>query len=243
MFRTPFPCCLFALSLGFVALVSTGCGVASQGMNVEGVRLHQAGDYQAATQRFMQAVTNDPNNADGYYNLAATTHRMARQSRTQADFAQAENLYNQCLDRDPNHVECYRGLAVLLAESGRPDASLRLLEGWIARSPALADAKVELARFKEEQGDQIAAREHLLQAVSLDPNNSRALTALAHLRELSGETAQALANYQRSLAQNQFQPGVANRVATLHSSVGPRAALAGSDNTRVATGTPAWTRY
>ena len=66
--------------------------------------------------QFQEATYDDPCDADGYYNLAATYHRIGRLEHRQADLNQAECYYNQCLDRNPNHVNCHRGLAVLLAE-------------------------------------------------------------------------------------------------------------------------------
>jgi tetratricopeptide (TPR) repeat protein len=124
-------------------------------------------------------------------------------------------LYNQCLEYDPNHAECYRGLAVLLTETGRPDAAYRLLEGWAARSPQLADPRIELARLLEENNNPEQASSRLVEALAIDPHNSRALTALGRLREVSGDRAQALANYQRSLAINRFQPEITALVAAL----------------------------
>ncbi len=234
----------YSLWLLLLALLCpAGCNVASSGLNMEGARLHQQGNYQAAMQRFMQAIAQDPSNADGYYNLAATYHRMGKLNGDETDLVQAESFYNQCLDRDPNHVECYRGLAVLLTETGRPDAAFRLLDGWVARSPTVADAKIELARLSQEFGDQQAAKENLLAALNLEPNNARALTALGSIREMEGEYLQALQNYERSLAANRFQPSVASRVAALQPSLNRPALLAPPGETRVVSQPATWNRY
>jgi tetratricopeptide (TPR) repeat protein len=196
--------------------VAAGCNnFSATATNVDGVRLYERGDYQAAMQRFGQALAYDPTDADGYYNLAVTRHRLGKISAQEQEFRQAESLYNQCLDRDPNHVDCYRGLAVLLVDTKRQDAAVRLLEGWSQRSPTSAEPKIELARLHQDLGDRATAARKLEEAVSIEPYNARALTALGHLRESSGDIAQALANYQRSLAVNQQQPQVAARVAAL----------------------------
>ena len=158
---------------------------------------------------------DDPKDADAYYNLAATYHRLGRLEHCQSDFDQAECYYNQCLDRNPNHTECYRGLAVLLAEQGRKDAAFRLVEGWVQAQPTLADARIELARLNDEFGNRPAAQEQLIEALASDPSNPRALTALGKIREEAGDKAQALANYQRSLAEDDRQPEVAMRVTAL----------------------------
>jgi tetratricopeptide (TPR) repeat protein len=193
-----------------------GCSqVASQALNSEGVRLYQAGAYSQAADQFQRAIASNPKSATSYYNLAAALHKSGKLTGQQNDLAQAERLYNQCLEYDPNHTECYRGLAVLLAETGRTDAAFRLLDGWAARSPQLADPRIEQARLLEETNNAQLASARLVEALAIDPNNSRALTALGRLREVAGDRAQALADYQRSLSLNRFQPEVSTRVAAL----------------------------
>jgi tetratricopeptide (TPR) repeat protein len=192
--------------------------VQSKALNAEGARLYQMGNYQQAADQFQRAIAAKPNQATSYYNLAAALHKSGKLAGRPEDLAQAERLYNQCLEYDPNHAECYRGLAVLLTETGRTDAAYRLLEGWAARSPQLADPRIELARLLEENNNPDHASQRLVEALAIDPHNSRALTALGRLREVSGDRAQALANYQRSLAVNRFQPEIAARVAALQAS-------------------------
>ena len=207
-------CGLTVALTGLGALAAAGCTqMTSQGLNSEGVRLYQLGNYQQAADHFQRTIASDPRSGTSYYNLAASLHKSGKLTGRTEDLAQAERLYNQCLEYDPNHAECYRGLAVLLAETGRQDAAFRLLEGWAARSPQLADPRIELARLWEETNNLDQASSQLVEALAIDPHNSRALTALGRLREVSGDRAQALANYQRSLAINRFQPEVATRVA------------------------------
>lgn len=234
-----------AATIGFALTgMLSGCNLATPAMNADGVRMHQQGNYQGALTRFMQAVARNPDDADSYYNLAATYHQMGRVQKNQADFEQAESLYNQCLDRDPNHVDCYRGLAVLLSDTGRSDAASRLIEGWSVRNPSSADPKIEMARLMEETGDADQAIARLEEALSIEPDNSRALTALGRLREADGDTVQALANYQRSLARNRMQPDVARRVAALQAAVGGASGrFAPAESTRLVRNTVPTARY
>jgi tetratricopeptide (TPR) repeat protein len=222
----------------------TGCGgFGAQARNSEGVRLFQQARYQEAAKQFQEATYADPNNADAYYNLAATYHRIGRLEHRQADIDQAETYYNLCLDRNADHTDCYRGLAVLLAEQGRKEETFRLIEGWVQRQPGSADAKIELARLHEEFGNRQAAKDHLIDALAAQPDNARALTALGKIRDDAGETAQALANYQRSLVHDNRQPEVAARVTALQGGTSAGAAApsapAVSLGTRVADRSPA----
>jgi tetratricopeptide (TPR) repeat protein len=207
---------------GVVLLLAaaSGCSnIQSQAANVEGVKLYQQGNYQQASDRFQQAIAQNPKSPEGYYNLAASLHKTGTLYNRPDDLKQAENLYNQSLERDPNHAEAYRGLAVLLNETGRQQESFNLLNHWAGNSPKSADPKIELARLLEESGQPEQAKAQLVEALTTDPHNARALTALGRLRDQSGDHMQALANYQRSLSENRFQPEVAARVAQLQGAV------------------------
>ena len=82
-----------ALLLGLAA--TSGCSnIASQAANVEGVRLYQQGNYQQATDRFQQAIAQDPKSPEGYYNLAASLHKTGTLYNRPSDLQQAENT--QC---------------------------------------------------------------------------------------------------------------------------------------------------
>ena len=130
---------------------AAGCGgLAAQSRNAQGVRLFEQARHQEAVREFEQAIGSDPDNADGYYNLAAVHHRLGIQSQDPTELAQAEHYYNQCLDRDENHRHCYRGLAVLLVEQERSEEAFRLIEGWVDRNPMSATPRIELARLFEE---------------------------------------------------------------------------------------------
>lgn len=206
--------------LGLALASAVGCGsFAARGMNAEGVRLFEQARYQEAIRQFQQAVFSDPNNADGYYNLAAAYHRLGTLDNKPPDLAQAERYYNQCLDRAPDHRECHRGLAALLMQQGRRAEAFRLLEGWVDRSPGSAEPKIELARLCEETGDLEAAKRHLIDSLKVDERNARALAALGRIREQVGETREALLAYQRSLWHDRFQPEVQARLAALQSAV------------------------
>ncbi len=207
---------LLMLAMVLLAIVATGgCQFAASGQNAQGARLYQQGQYTAALQEFQKAIASDPQNADGYYNLAATTHRIGLQRRDTASLNQAESLYNQCLDHDPNHVECHRGLGVLLIDSGRPDRAFALMKNWAAQNPRFAEPRIELARLYEEAGEPQTAKKYLEDAVQQDANSARAWLALGRLRENSGDLAQALQNYQRSQTINGQQPMVTERIAAL----------------------------
>jgi tetratricopeptide (TPR) repeat protein len=209
------------LLCGLVLLLICGCRFTGQGRNIDGVRQYQQGQYQAAIQKFQQSLVVNPQNADAYYNLAATYYAMGKANRNQEYLAQAEQLYHQCLDLQPNHTACHRGLAALLVDTNRPDAAFTLLKRWTAREPALADPRIELARLYEEFGDKATASQHLSEALHVDARNARAWSALGRIREQQGQVAQALSDYQQAYALNRDQKGLSERIAMLQRSLPP----------------------
>ncbi len=205
-----------------VVACAGGCGsVASRGLNAEGVRLFEQTRYDEAITQFQKAAFENPTDADAYYNLAATYHRLGNLNQRPSDLKQAEHYYHMCLDQEPDHPECYRGLAVLLVEQGQGEEAFRLLQNWADRQPSSPEPKIALARLNEEFGDKEAAKDYLISALTLEPDNARALAALGKLREESGDHLQALADYQRSLQSNRFQAGVQQRVASLRARLNP----------------------
>jgi tetratricopeptide (TPR) repeat protein len=239
------PAALAALLPLLVA--SFGCRMVSQGRNVDGVRYFQQGQYPVALQRFDAALTIDPRNPDTYYNKAAVYHRIGLANRDQNALTQAESLYNQCLDLSPDHVDCHRGLAVLLAETGRSPQALALLTNWVNSSPRNAEARVELARLYEEQSQPQRAETALNEALALDMRNWRAHAALGRLKEQAGDYPQALQNYNYAYSLNRFQPEIQRQIASLQTRVSPAQVATAPVNppagTRSASGVIPFRRY
>ena len=194
-----------------------GCGLAARGQNVSGVQAYQQGNFPLAMQRFQYAQQADPRNADTYYNQAALLHKQGLQARDSVALSQAESLYNTALLYNKDHVDAHRGLAVLLTETGRIESANTLLRNWAANSPTNADARVELARLSEEIGDPRNAEAYLQDALRLDSGNWRALAALGRRRELQGNYADAIQNYQRAQYYNSSQPQLAQKIQELSS--------------------------
>ncbi len=213
---------LAPLALIVLSCVCGGCSTSGKALNAQSVELYRLGDLDSAQRVLTQAAGNDPENPHVYYNLARVHHERGFRNGDVNELRLSENNYNLCLNRDPDHVECYRALGVLLRDweqvdpnDKRSDQAFTLMERWAMRSPTLADPRVEWARLHEEFNNREAAKEKLLEALSIDPNHPRALAALGRIREMEGDVNQALAVYQRSLWHDANQPEIAARVAQL----------------------------
>lgn len=237
--------CRWCGVLGLIVVgAAGGCNLVATGQNMQGSRLYEQGQYYPAMEKFQQAMASDPNDANAYYNLAATLQQLGTANKDPVLLQQAETVYNQCLDRNPNHTDCHRALAVLLVQTDRTDRAFALLKNWAIRSPQNADARVELARLYEEFGDAKTAELQLQQAIQLDQTNKRAWAAMGYLRESNGDLSQALANYQRAYALNGYDPTIANRIAALNRTVaGTPGQPAADGSTRTVDASTSGARY
>ena len=205
-------CCLAALG----SLTLSGCSnMATQALNSEGSAPLSDGSLQPSFRAIPACHCQQSPLGQQLlqFGLGLAQKRQALQQGGR--FVASRTLYNQCLEYDPNHAECYRGLAVLLTDTNRQDAAFRLLEGWASRSPQLANPRIELGRLLEGN-QQLAASSNATGGSPDDrprqqPSAHRAGPAARSLRD----PAQALANYQRSLEINRFQPAIAARVPAL----------------------------
>lgn len=208
-----------SLPLLFLLVACQGCGIASNGLNVEGRKAYESGSYNEAITKFQTALQRDPRNADGYYNLAAVYHQLGKVNKNQQWTSYAEQMYRKSIELDPGLADSHRGLAVLLIESGRQDYAFDLVRTWQARNPYSAEPLIELSRLYQEYGDRQQATKYLADALAVDSTNFRALKAMGHIRELDGQYQLALDNYVRAYNANNMQPDVANKIAQLQGQI------------------------
>ena len=193
--------------VAFLVLIA-GCASPAQPLNQRGVSLFSSGQYEGAREEFLKAANRDPLNADAFYNLGSTHHRLGQ--RTDAEWQ-----YVHCLALDPNHSKCNHALAVLMLEQNRTEEAQAQVQRWMANAPGNPDPIVEMAWLEKQAGRTDQAYRLLQQAIAIEPHHPRALTELASLYEGSNQPDRALVLYQRALASNPDQPELARRVADL----------------------------
>ena len=128
------------------------------------------------------------------------------------DYDKAASAYSRLTPRDmtPSPRAAYARdsrLAFLKFVSGDTPAAIALMktavaEGVAAQLPSenLAWLNYELGEFETQAGDQAAADQAYLAALSIHPGDYRALAALGKLRANSGATAEAIQLYQKAIA-------------------------------------------
>jgi tetratricopeptide (TPR) repeat protein len=195
--------------------LNSGCHFQVARHTADGRSHLQNGQMTAAVDSFQQALMANPRDPDANYNLGATYYYLAKQTQQPYLNPKSEDLLRQAIALNPSHVDAYRTLAALYVETGRPNDAFQLIRGWQVGQPASPEPLIEMARLYREHGDGTRATQYLADALTLDPNHSRALVAMGTLREEQGNYDLALKNYTRSYQANSYQPEVAQRIAAL----------------------------
>ena len=198
-----------------VLFCSSGCNLNAQRHNTIGRQAFEQGQFATAINEFQQALNANPNNADAFYNMAASFYSAGKQTNNSQWLKQAEQLYRQAISVNDQHTDAHRGLAALLIETNQEKYAFDLLNTWQTRYPNSTEPIVELARLYQEYGDNRRATDLLADALKLDANNIRALKAMGHVREIQGQTHLALDNYLRVLQIDGSELPVAQKVASL----------------------------
>ncbi len=128
---------------------------------------------------------------------------------------EAEELYRQILARDPRHPDALHLLGLIAASSGQTAAGIDLIERALAVSPAMAQARFNLAGLLRKAGERTRAAAHYQQALDSDPGYAAAHFALASLHQEAGDAAAAIAGYEAGL---RLAPGptLDNRIGALN---------------------------
>lgn len=174
---------------------------------IEISHLPESPSTREAVQVFQDKVKQNPLDAASYTILGQLFLQQARLTGDAASYEKAERALQTSLSLVPQNTLTETSLAATYYAQHRFSEALELAELVLARDPAntqaqatLGDAHLALGNYPEAE----LAYQQLAQASTAPA----VLARLAHLAELQGETAQALALLQRAAegAVNQGQP-------------------------------------
>lgn len=195
-----------------LALLFTGCVQTAQEQarthSDDGVHLYRRGSYAEAGEQFRAALTLRPEDPDLMYNLARCQEKLGRR-------ADADQLYERVLHHRRDHAEAHHALVSRRVEAGQRDIADRMVQDWLKASPGQAGPYVEDGWLRALDGDLDSARGRLLQALAIDPRNSRAMNELARVYEKLDYPDRAYVLYERSLEADPDQPDTRHRLEEL----------------------------
>jgi protein O-GlcNAc transferase len=131
----------------------------------EGLAQQQAGNVEAAAERFQMVLDARPDDKDANYQLGVIELADGR-------VALAEGYYRAALDADQRFIAALFGLAILRTRVGATQEAIDLYERIVMIQPEYAMAHLNLGLLYQESDVRKLATQHLNTAVQLDPSLS-----------------------------------------------------------------------
>lgn len=121
---------------------------------------------------------------------AAAFHALGRHLQREGRLEDAERAFRRALDFDPAYTEARNALAVLAASRGDLAQAIAMLSSLVASSPDQPHLLTNLGYAYYLNGDYALAKERLIQALSIAPDNDSARQKLTLVKEKLGEPAE-----------------------------------------------------
>ncbi len=160
-----------AFALLMLALVLSGCGLAGgskseQDLSADalsrGLKAHNAGNYDEATQAYFEALPHDPKNKFAFFNLGQI-------AQTQQKLQIAEGYYRSALEIDARFGAPLFNLAIIRNDLGFKQDAIDLYRRDIQADPNNAAAYFNLALLLRDTGSAAEANQMFQRAQQLDP--------------------------------------------------------------------------
>ncbi|HEY1809469.1 MAG TPA: tetratricopeptide repeat protein [Acidobacteriaceae bacterium] len=224
-------------------------------LNSLGASLENAGESQAASDAFAQAIASGGNSCDARFNLAQLDLK-------RSDFLAAEQQFRSMLQQCPDDPDVHSGLGVALAQQGDAPAARSEFQHALQLDPNNFTALLQtgeadiasgqpgqaippLQKAVEQQPADLESREHLAMAFAQSGNNDQALAQLrdaalrnpkdaevhaliAQLLDAGGQLPQAIDEQRAALRLQPADPDGWNNLGVLEARAG-RAAAARAD--------------
>lgn len=145
------------------------------------------GDTTRAISIYKEILSVEPRNEDALFGLAATYHRLGLET-------QARPFYANLLKVNPNHREGLNNFLVLVSNESPQDA-LPELERLELRNPDFSPIPAQIAIVYDKMGYPDEAREKMLRAIDLAPENLTYKYNLAIMLDRQKQYADAVALY------------------------------------------------
>jgi Tfp pilus assembly protein PilF len=120
--------------------IEPGTSEAQFGM---GMVYQQKGMLAEAEEHYKTAVKLDPTNTDALFNIGSI-------SMFRRDFNQAISIYQLLSEMTPEDPQVFLNLGSVLIESGQPEKAIAPLEEALRLDPNYANAKILMARVKQQ---------------------------------------------------------------------------------------------
>lgn len=145
------------------------------------------GNTSEAIEVYKNIISAEPENEDALFGLAATYHRVG-------DIEHARPYYSKLLKVNPSHREGLNNFLTLMGDES-PEEALAELDRLEQRNPDFSPIPAQQGVLLSKLGYTDQAREKLLRAIDLAPENLTYKYNLAIIMDRSGRYADAAALY------------------------------------------------
>lgn len=146
------------------------------------------GDSDQAIEIYKNILGVNANNQEALFGLAATYHRLGNLDK-------ARPLYGALLALNPGNREALNNFLVLVSDES-PQEALPELERLEARNPTFSPIPAQIAVVLDKLGYKQEARDKMMRAIDLAPDNLTYKYNLAVMLDQQGQSADAAALYQ-----------------------------------------------
>jgi tetratricopeptide (TPR) repeat protein len=199
---------LSGLAILGAVMLAAGCEDSAARYNKSGLEAYRAGDYTQARAAFEEAIHNNPDNGDYYFNRGVAEQALG-------NLRPAIFNYDMAAKLNPGIVRAYQNAAACCVQLGEPQKALAELEKGTQATPYNAQAFINLGKFYLSQGDMYNAKLAMAKAVAADPDSAAAYRDYGHLLIQAGEKAKGIAHLKKSLQLEPIQPGLSAELSKL----------------------------
>jgi len=155
------------------------------------IRMRQ-NDIPGAIEALQKALGDDPDSAQGHYQLGLAYDLHHEDDRAKPELEKAISLR-------PDLTDAQRALATLAARNGDIDSLMRYAQQIIAQAPGAADGYLWKGVAEIARRDFSAAQQDAQLALQRDPQNQIALTQLGNVHRFQKQYPEAERNFQQAL--------------------------------------------
>ncbi len=158
-----------------------------------GTIAHQKGDYDAAVDLIVKAITISPE-VPQFYNTIAAVYNAA------GAFQKALNACKKAISLKPDYAKAYNNMGIALLSTGQYEQAAETLEKAVSLNRNLVEAYNNLAIALHHQYLYDRAIDMCNKALTIRPDYAEAYNTLASVLRMQGRCEQAIENYRKTIA-------------------------------------------
>lgn len=174
-----------------------------------GVAMFQHGYLDEAAKSFQQVIADNPDDAEGYYNLGTLSLR-------RNNLAEARSYLEQTVKLRPDYPEAWNNLGMISAQQGHVDEAIADFQQALKLRPAYEVALLNLGNVYRRQRDFANAERCLTQALQLQPDDPDASYSFGMLNAQQNQLEAAADYLQRSIDLRPDSPEALNNLGIVY---------------------------